>query len=622
MISINKQCQNEILPLLISCKHLSTITSYDQLTELNLSNLKLLKIDRFPFEQFPKLKSLDLSSNQLISINIDWSKTFLNSIEYLNLSSNKLETLLFLKDFKYLKILNITENLLRNNERFLSLYICPTIEHLIDFNQEQIYNDQIKYNQLLIQLNSFPYYKKQKICEIVFGDFRQTIINLIEKQEIFSEFSLSPLGNYFIEKKFNEFYLQIKQNFQTYLTDDFQLLMNIKETTKTNYFQPIKLFHSHHQSKEDLTTISVHMCAFVPNTSNHILATCGGQKVCFINCNTCEITHLFELTTLSSKVTSNTKKLKDKNKTYFSCLSWIEIEDLKILAVGATNGSIYLLSPKWKLMFGHIELPNSSINCLTWHSSNPFTLVIGSYHTVRFINIRSYIDRLQSFIRKQNKPTVPFDYVDSSMFINKVSSTHIYNLYDGHGPLILITDLLFYPLSNNNNSVLLVGTTSGLFVIKYQDKQNQSPIQLALPKSIWTVSEHIESLRLINNPIRLIAMNILNLDYICYFDLDQSLKHQQLHIIHSLPNPSRQIPTKMAIYSTNNADTSSFECIVGSNHGSFFYHKIQSHETKKSICENQQIEISILPNILSASLNEHYLCLTTNNNLICIYKRQ
>ncbi|CAF4420378.1 unnamed protein product, partial [Adineta steineri] len=110
--------------------------------------------------------------------------------------------------------------------------------------------------------------------------------------------------------------------------------MNIKETTKTNYFQPIKFFHSHHQSKEDLTKISVNMCAFEPNTSNHILATCGGQKICFINCNTCEITHLFELTTLPSKVTSNIKKLKDKNKLYFSCLSWIEIEDLKILAVG------------------------------------------------------------------------------------------------------------------------------------------------------------------------------------------------------------------------------------------------------------------------------------------------
>ena len=89
--------------LVTSCKHLSTQSSYDQLTELNLSNLKLIKIDTFPFEQFPKLRSLDLSYNQLISINPDWSKLSENSIEYLNLSHNKLTTLLFLKDFKYCK---------------------------------------------------------------------------------------------------------------------------------------------------------------------------------------------------------------------------------------------------------------------------------------------------------------------------------------------------------------------------------------------------------------------------------------------------------------------------------------------------------------------------------------
>ena len=78
-------------------------------------------------------------------------------------------------------------------------------------------------------------------------------------------------------------------------------------------------------------------------------------------------------------------------------------------------------------------------------SNNPFTLVIGSYHTVRLINIRSYIDRLQSFIRKQNKSSRHIMIMlITSMFINKISTTHIYNLYDGVGPLIIITDLLFY----------------------------------------------------------------------------------------------------------------------------------------------------------------------------------
>jgi hypothetical protein len=208
------------------------------------------------------------------------------------------------------------------------------------------------------------------------------------------------------------------------------------------------------------------------------------------------------------------------------------------------------------------------------------------------------------------------------MFINKVQTTHIYNLYSGDGPLIVINDLLVY------NNVLLVGTTSGLFLIKQQEK---SPIQIAFPQSIWTNSEHIKSLRVINHPISLIAMNILNLDHICCFDLEQCLKQQQLHLILCLPNPYQQMSTKITLFSIQNKTNESFECIIGSNHGSFFYHQIELHKTKKLTFENKhQFELSwpsiesspSLPNILSINLNEHYLCLTTNNNLICIYKRQ
>ncbi|CAF3588352.1 unnamed protein product, partial [Rotaria sp. Silwood2] len=154
MIPSNQQSETEYLSLVTSCKCLPTLSCYDQLTELNLSNLQLINIDSFPFEQFPKLKSLDLSYNQIISINSDWSKLSQHFIEYLNLSHNKLETLLFLKDFKYLKSLNVTNNLLRNNERFLSLYICPTIEYLIDSNQEQIHDDKLKLDQLLLLIQT------------------------------------------------------------------------------------------------------------------------------------------------------------------------------------------------------------------------------------------------------------------------------------------------------------------------------------------------------------------------------------------------------------------------------------------------------------------------------------
>ncbi len=258
-------------------------------------------------------------------------------------------------------------------------------------------------------------------------------------------------------------------------------------------------------------------------------------------------------------------------------------------------------------------------------------MAIGSYHTVRFLNIQSYLDRLLSFVGKQNKPAAQFDYVESAIFPNKISSTHVYNFDNGDDSIIHITDLLFYPISKDKN-LLLVGTTSGLFVIR-----DQTPIKLTFPKSMWTVGEHIESIRLINNQPHLIAINILGFDQICCFDLEQSLPpNQQLHMTLTLANPYRQIATKMAICSTNNENdnsNSSFECIIGSDHGSFFYHQIRMNsinkKSKKPIFETKRYEISWpqvktspAPSLLSASLNETYLCLTTSNNLICIYKRK
>lgn len=204
------------------------------------------------------------------------------------------------------------------------------------------------------------------------------------------------------------------------------------------------------------------------------------------------------------------------------------------------------------------------------------------------------------------------------MFINKISTTHIYNLYDGIGPLIIITDLLFYSSSKTNLPILLVGTSSGLFIIKQEE---QSPSQILFPKSIWTFSEYIESLSLINRSSSLIAMNILNLDQICFFDLEQSLQYRRLHIIYTISNPSRQIPTRLTIFSSS-SNNDSFECIIGSNHGSIYYHQIQSLEKKQNEISWPQVDTSKPPNILSSSLNEQFLCLTTNNNLICIYKRE
>ena len=380
-----RHSQNEFLSLMISAKRLPS-SSYQQIADLNLSNLQLVQIDSFPFEYLPKLVSLDLSYNQLTSINIDWSKTTENFIQTFNISHNKLETLLFLKDFKHLKKLNVTENFLRNTERFLSLQLCPTIEHLIDANQDQIEDDQLKLDQWLqiietkiSRLWSVSYYDKyqqeiqnskpnNQMIKMLLDDFRHAMIRIFEKQAHFSQMHLSLLANYLIGKKIDELCASnhpmkpetAKKSLKTHLTADFNQLMETKVS-----FEPVKFLRCHQTSDNDLTSIAIRMCAFEPNTTKNILATCGGQKVCFIDCDTCEVTYLYEVASLRSTAMPIGRRIKDKNlpnsNEYFSCLCWIEMfeenESYKILAVGATNGHIYLLSYSHKLMFGQIELP-------------------------------------------------------------------------------------------------------------------------------------------------------------------------------------------------------------------------------------------------------------------------
>ena len=263
---------------------------------------------------------------------------------------------------------------------------------------------------------------------------------------------------------------------------------------------------------------------------------------------------------------------------------------------------------------------------MTWHTSNRSTLIVGSFSTVRLLNIQAYLDRLLAFVRQQSKPL--------ASFAPRLSITETYHLDNGDDSVLHITDLLMCPVSAG--SVLLVGTTSGLFVIR-----EQTPMKIAFPTSVWTAGEHIESLGLIEqHSSRLIAMNVLGLDQIYCFDLEQSLVDQQLHVTITLPNPYRQIASRLAVHSTNNENdrsSASFECVLGSDHGSFFHHRIRllqpaaitTKRSKKSTFDNQRTEIvwpqhaktAPLPSLLSSCLNEQYLCLTTSTNLVCIYKR-
>ena len=473
MISATKchdeHSHSEFFSLIVSSKRLPPTLSSHQVTELNLSNLQLVQIASFPFDCFPKLQSLDLSHNQLRSIDIDWAKLTETSIEHLNLSYNQLDTLLFLKDLQYLRTLNVSENVLRQHERFLALYLCPTIEHLLDSHTDQMPNDRFMLDRLvrvaetdIDQLWLSYYYNRYRQAlethqspDQLLGEFRRSMMNIIESQPGFAQFHLSAIGNAFLDHKLQQICstsqrIPCKATVTSDLSADFSRLMNIQEAS----FQPKTFLRSHHQSNDTLTSTPVWMCAFEPNTSEPILATCGGRKVCFVDCGSGEITHLFEVPMLDAPIVPAGRKKRDQLKLlpmeYFSCLCWIEIaqgtESLKLLAVGATNGHIYLLSHTWKLMFGHIELPVSESRSpfLYERRDKAFGYSVGLFDQLfnlahqwsidvghRFSPYRSLrqysvVHRSTSIIHSQTKQT------DHALRLRGLNAIHEYGVNDVH----------------------------------------------------------------------------------------------------------------------------------------------------------------------------------------------
>lgn len=380
VLSPNKHSRHqEFLSLMIGAKRLSA-SSYQQVTKLNLSNLQLVKIDVFPFKSLPNLVSIDFSYNQLVSIDIEWARDQPNAIENLNFSHNKLETFLFVKDFRDLKSLNITENLLKTrNERFLLLQLCPKLESLIDANDNQYEDDQLRldqWNQLMeskidrlwVMSYNEKYRQETKpsIAKKILDEFRHSMFKIIEKHENFFQIHLSSVANYVIDKKIEELSTTTtttsatpttrttRRTLRTHLTSEFSQLCD----TKSN-LELYKYIRCHQHDENDLNNVAVRMAAFEPSVEKPLLATCGGEKVCFIDCQTGDVTHIYEVANLRSTVNTG-RKIKDKApinlpKEYFSCLCWIQSHEHRVLAVGASNGHVYLISAQHKLMFGHIE---------------------------------------------------------------------------------------------------------------------------------------------------------------------------------------------------------------------------------------------------------------------------
>ncbi|CAF1037812.1 unnamed protein product, partial [Didymodactylos carnosus] len=680
---------------------------YLETIELDASNLHLTAIERFPFQLLPKLVHLDLSNNQLINI-VDISVTAKDSLlERLILRNNQLKSLLFVKEFKHLKHLDISNNCLLDHERFLTLCLCSTLTEIYDSKRNQYINDNEKYQkwmkimytdekiQDLWLKNYADKYQQEEIIltskgitQKLLDDFQHDIWIKLEKQ--FPNIKLSPIANYLIHLRVQECVHGSTSNaiddsveiiaevtpqrrtstrFKTHLTDVFnqvQLkddLITLEPPVEIDRFEDITFVRCHSSSEGDYST-SVRMCAFEPtvNSSSCILATCGGNKICFIDLERCNVTHIFEDVTLNHSKNrqvpgSRKKKSVPLNLTnnHFTCLCWkvLHGRNLKILLCGATNGNIYLLCPEWNLLFGKIEILGSCVECLLCHPTDESKVFVGlsfssiQHHSLCLLNIQPYLNRLQDYISRMNKENAS-DYDVDEIRTSYVESIWREKLLSEYEIDAKPTDLLFL-LSNNQ---LLLATQNGLRSIFHN---NNIVMKYQLPEAYSTCGQHIESLRLIKDDSKqcLIVINILDKIYV--IDLLKTTHDQTLHVVLTLNSPSRQISSKMGVLVSSQSTTDGtddhcqLEIIVGQDDGIFYHHFVKLHNNtnaatttprrKNKQKQQQPSDIKCIENrwpqtttannqqlplaqILCTSVNQRFLCLTTSNSHLCIYKRK
>jgi len=155
---------------------------------------------------------------------------------------------------------------------------------------------------------------------------------------------------------------------------------NKAELTKNLALKQLLITHSKDNNPKDDTT-KVWMCEFEPDVNDctkttHIVATCGGDSICLIDCKRGEVI----------------KKYKQPGEKFY-CISWTvmkvpsstdDSENSKkddyftMLAAAGVLGDIKLIDPKKLVCFQQVSHHKKPIDALIFHTINPNWLFSGS----------------------------------------------------------------------------------------------------------------------------------------------------------------------------------------------------------------------------------------------------
>ncbi|XP_059144712.1 leucine-rich repeat and WD repeat-containing protein 1-like [Physella acuta] len=375
-------------------------------------------------------------------------------------------------------------------------------------------------------------------------------------------------------------------------------------------FTPTMFLRCHNQKEEDDET-KIWKCAFEPSLENpdettNLLATCGGKTVCIIDVNTQQVLKRFQDT--------------DKYENFYT-LAWTSIElagkkKVNILAVAGEGAAIKLIYPSQLLMYATIRGHKKYISCLLFHPTLTRLLFSGSRDGFVYLWDIGIPDKAPSA-----------SYVP----LLKIS------LQDSFGDAL---NLIFCERSQ----LLIAGAERGCVGWVVGDCQLLTPVRRAkVIERADIVFQHPKSKTqtidgLINLPGDLIATKQVGSGEILIWDLT---KHVQKEIKEVLIEPMIKLKYPQTSVKYLNLGFSNGLLGVGDDQGNLLLYNIQNVLKKHSEDEENVWEASnilewpnivnlqstntprqeLVVNTVAISSSHEYITGGTDNNLVCIWKR-